>query len=86
VQHRGAVAALGFEGEIQRVSDILGSHVGTQLPGDDVAREVVEDGRHVGVRFCGALASLNGDCRLVGRTPRRHDLVCATGTFRDAFE
>ena len=42
VQHRGAVAAGSRQGEVQRIGDILGPHVGAQLPGDDVAREVVE--------------------------------------------
>jgi len=47
VQHRGAVAAGGCQGEVQRVGHVLGAHVGAQLPGDDVAREVVEHGRQV---------------------------------------
>ena len=47
VQHRGAVAARGLESEVQRLGDVLGPHVGAQLPGDDVAREVVEHGRQV---------------------------------------
>jgi len=47
VQHRGAVAARGLEGEVQRVGDVLGAHVGAQLPGDNVAREVVEHGRQI---------------------------------------
>jgi hypothetical protein len=47
VQHRCAVATRGLEREVQRVGDILGSHVGAQLPGDDVAREVVEHGRQI---------------------------------------
>ncbi len=31
-----------LEGEAQRVGDVLGLHRRAQLPGDDVAREVVE--------------------------------------------
>lgn len=33
--------------EVQRVGDFLGPHVGAQLSGDDVAREVVEHGQEV---------------------------------------
>ena len=47
VQHCGAVAARGLQGHIQRVGDILGPHVGAELPGDDVAREVVEYCRQI---------------------------------------
>ncbi len=47
VQHRGAVTAGSREGEVQRVGDVLGSHIGAQLPGDYVAREVVEHGRQI---------------------------------------
>ena len=47
MQHRGAVATRSRQGEVQRVGDVLGSHVGAQLPGDDVAREVVEHGRQI---------------------------------------
>ena len=47
VQHRGAVAAGGRQDEVQRVGHVLGAQVGAQLPGDDVAREVVEHGRQV---------------------------------------
>ena len=47
VQHRGAVAAGSCQGEVQRVGHILGPHVGAQLPGDDIAREVVEHGGEI---------------------------------------
>jgi len=47
VQHRGAVAARDLESEVQGVGDVLGPHVGAQLRGDDVAREVVEDDRYI---------------------------------------
>lgn len=47
VQHRGAVTARGLEPKVQRVGHVLGAYVGTQLPGDDVAREVIEHGRQV---------------------------------------
>lgn len=47
VQHRGAVAAGSGQGEVQRVGHVLSAHVGAQLPGDDVAREVIEHGRQV---------------------------------------
>jgi glycosyltransferase involved in cell wall biosynthesis len=36
-----------IERHIERGSDILGLHGGAQLPGDDVARVVVEDGRQI---------------------------------------
>ena len=35
------------EGELQGVGDVVGPHGGAQLPRDDVAREVVEDGRQI---------------------------------------
>src|SRR3546814_6244484 len=35
------------QGEVQRFGYILGTHVGAQLPGNDIAREVVEHGREV---------------------------------------
>jgi hypothetical protein len=47
VQHRGAVAAGSRQGEVQRVGHVLGPHVGAKLPGDDVAREVVEHRRQI---------------------------------------
>ena len=37
----------GLQRHVQRGGDILGLHGWAQLPGDDVAREVVEDGRQV---------------------------------------
>ena len=40
----GLHRAQGLEGQVQRIGDILGPHVGAQRPGDDVAREVVEHG------------------------------------------
>jgi hypothetical protein len=47
VQHRGAVAAGSCLGEVQRLGHVFGPHVGAQLPGDDVAREVVEHGGEI---------------------------------------
>ena len=44
---RGAVAAGCRERQLQRVGDVVGPHGRAQLPGDDVAREVVEDGRQI---------------------------------------
>ena len=32
---------------LQCIGDVLGFHRGAQLPGDDVTREVVEDGREI---------------------------------------
>ena len=37
----------GLQCQVQRGGDILGLHRWAQLPGDDVAREVVENGRQV---------------------------------------
>ena len=47
VQHSGAVTAGRCESKVQCIGDVLGPHVGAQLPGDDVTREVVEHGRQV---------------------------------------
>ena len=33
--------------QLQRVGDVIGPHGRAQLPGDDIAREVVEDGRQI---------------------------------------
>jgi hypothetical protein len=41
------VGPRGLQRHVQRGGDILGLHGCAQLPGDDVAREVVEDGRQV---------------------------------------
>lgn len=72
VQHRCAVATRGLEREVQRVGDILGPHVGAQLPGDDVAREVVEHRRQIepppadDLQICEiGLPELVGRCGLV---------------------
>ena len=35
------------QGHRQRVGDIGGGHGGAQLPGQDVAREVIEHGRQI---------------------------------------
>ena len=40
-------AARGLQGHIQRVGDVLGTHIITQPPGDDIAREVIEHRRQV---------------------------------------
>src|SRR3546814_9514742 len=42
-----SVTAGSRQGEVQRFGYILGTHVGAQLPGNDIAREVVEHGREV---------------------------------------
>ena len=47
VQHGGTVAASRRERHVQRVGDVLGPHIGAQLPRDDIAREVVEHGRQI---------------------------------------
>lgn len=38
MQDRGPVTTRCLEGQVQRVGNVLGAHVGAQLPGDDVAR------------------------------------------------
>ena len=47
VQHSGLIAARRRERHAQRVGDVPGSHGRAKLPGDDVAREVIKDGRQV---------------------------------------
>src|SRR5580658_1062552 len=47
VDDRCPVEPRGLQRQVQRGGDILGLHGWAQLPGDDVAREVVEDGRQV---------------------------------------
>ena len=42
-----ASGVLEGEREVQRIGHILGPHGGAQLPGDDVAREVVDHGRQI---------------------------------------
>ena len=41
------IAARCGKRQVQRVGDVLGLHGRAQLPGDDVAGEVVEDGRQI---------------------------------------
>ena len=43
----GLVQATGLQSQVERGGDILGLHGGAQLPGDDVAGEVVEHGRQI---------------------------------------
>ena len=43
----GGVASRGREGKLQRVGDVADAHAGAELPGDDLAGEVVEDRRKV---------------------------------------
>ena len=40
-----AIKTRGRERQVERGSNVIGAHGGTQLPGHDVAREVVEYGR-----------------------------------------
>jgi hypothetical protein len=40
----GSVTTRCLQGEHERVGDVVGPHGGAQLPGDDVTREVVQDG------------------------------------------
>ena len=47
VQDLGAIAAGSRERKVQRVGDVLGPHVGAQLPGDDIARIVIEHRRKI---------------------------------------
>ena len=41
------IAAGSRQGQLQRVGDVVGPHGRTQLPGDDVAREVIENGGQI---------------------------------------
>ena len=41
------IAARCLEGQFQRVGDVFDPHRRAELPGDDIAREVVEDGREI---------------------------------------
>jgi hypothetical protein len=41
------IKARGRERQIERGSDVIGAHGGTELPGHDVAREVVQHGREI---------------------------------------
>ena len=43
----GLITTRGGQCHLQRVGDVLGLHRGAQLPGNDVARVVVEDGGQV---------------------------------------
>ena len=43
----GLVQPRCLQRRLQRVGDVAGLHGGAELPGDDVAREVVEDGREI---------------------------------------
>ena len=47
VMHVGRRTARGNQRKIQRIGDVLGPHRAAQLPGDDVARVIVEHGRQV---------------------------------------
>ena len=47
VNDLGGVDPRGLQCQLQRIGDILGLHRRAQLPGDDVAREVVEHGRQI---------------------------------------
>ena len=41
------IASRGCERQVQRVGDVFDLHGGAQLPGDDVSREVVQNGRQI---------------------------------------
>ena len=41
------IKARGRERQVERGSNIIDAHGGTELPGHDVAREVVEHGREI---------------------------------------
>ena len=45
VHDLGLVQSRGPQRQVERGGDVLGLHRGAQLPGDDVAREVVEHAR-----------------------------------------
>src|SRR5438445_11167344 len=47
MEDAGLVEPRGMQGHFERGGDVLGLHRGAQLPGDDVAGEVVEDRRQV---------------------------------------
>ncbi len=43
MHHRSLIQPGSLQSQLQRVGDVLGFHRGAELPGNDVAREVVED-------------------------------------------
>ncbi|KZL27494.1 hypothetical protein PsWM33_01003 [Pseudovibrio sp. WM33] len=45
MQHLWLLASGGIQRQLERIGDILCFHVGTQLPGDDVAGIVVQYSR-----------------------------------------
>jgi len=47
VNDLGPIAARCLEGQHESFRHIVGPRGGAQLPGDDVTREVVEDGRQL---------------------------------------
>ena len=47
MQHPSFIDAGSIERHVERRGDILGLHSGAQLPGDDVAGVVIEDGRQI---------------------------------------
>ena len=47
VDDAGLITARRGERHLQCVGDVFGFHGGAQLPGDDVSREVIENGRQI---------------------------------------
>ena len=47
VRDRDPVEPCRRQRQIERGGDVVGAHRGAELPGDDIAREVVEDGREI---------------------------------------
>ncbi len=47
MQNMGLIAARGCQRELQGIDDILSPHGRAQLPRDDVAGEIVEDGGEI---------------------------------------
>ena len=76
----GLVTPRCRERHVERVSDVLGPHRGAQLPGDDVARVIIEDRRQVHPAPADdlevgkiGLPHLVWSCRLVGKLGCRLD-------------
>ncbi len=67
VPDMGLIAARGRERHLQRVGNVPGLHRGAQLPGNDVARVVVEDGGQVAARSVPHDAPQSHSRRWVGR-------------------
>ena len=47
MEDSGLIEPRGFQRQFERGGDVFGFHGGAQLPGDDVAGEVIKDGRQI---------------------------------------